>query len=138
MSYTSENIFSDTRINALCDRIYAVMYEALPPTEAQPEDYIYLAFVLSGRSAAILQGETAAPINNIVFETSNETLFAWCSQNLAEKLGNCRRISFKERILLYPNGYYVEVLFSDTALDLVTYETNIYLNNISIIPEETL
>lgn len=138
MSYTTENIFSDPRINALCDRIYEVMYEALPPTEVQPEDYIYLAFALSGKAAAILQEAAAAPVNNVVFQTSNETLFAWCSQNLAEKLGNCRRISYKERIFLYPNGYYVEILFSEAALDLVNHATNIYLNNISVIPEETL
>jgi hypothetical protein len=137
MSYTSENIF-EPRINAICDRIYSLLYEFLPPEESEAEDYIYLAFVLSGKAAAILQGETAEPINNIVFETSNETLFAWCKANLAEKLGNCRRIIFKERILIYPNDYIFEILFSATALDPELHATNIYLNNILNIPEETL
>lgn len=138
MSYTSENIFEDPRINAICDHIYAVMYEALPPTEEEDLRYIYKTFVLSGRTAAIFQGATAQPVDNIVFETSSEILFAWCKANLSEKLGNCKRIIFKERMLIYPNDYIVEILFSETALDIVSYETHIFLNNSSSIPTETL
>lgn len=138
MSYTSENIFSDPRINALCDRIYALMYEALPPTGAEALNYIYVGFVLSGRAGAILQGATQQPVKNIVFETSNPLLFAWCKSNLAEKFVNCKRIILKERILIYPNDFIVEILFSESVLDAVQIETDIFANTIGKIPNQTL
>lgn len=138
MTYASANIFSDPRINALCDRIYALMYQAMPASESQDLDYIYKAFLLSGRPAAILQGATTQPVDNIVFQTSNEILFSWCRDNLAKRIGNCKSIIFKERILIYPNDYIFEILFSQTPLSLVIYQEDINLNNIEIIPEETL
>lgn len=138
MSYTSETIFQDSRINAIADRIYELLYEALPPSEAQPEDYIYIAFVLSGKAANILQGATASPINNVTFQTSNAVLFKWCSDNLAQKLNNSRCIRYNNRILVYPFDFYFEILFSEVALLPIEHNTNIYIQDESAIPAETL
>lgn len=137
MSYIDQEIFQDNRINSICDLIYQELYAAFPPTESQDPNYIYLAFLLSGRAGAILQGATEQPILNVIFETNNTILYDWCKTVLPSKLAQCKYINFKERMLLYPQDLFFEIWFSET-LDAQNYSGNIYSQKTSLIPEETL
>lgn len=137
MSYVTDTIFEDTRLNALIDKIYDEMYARFPATESEDVRYIEKTFLLSGRAADILQGATVQPIKNIVFQTKNEILYNFCKNELP-KIFQCKAVFFKERILVYPLDYFFEVWLNapEDSLTLVVQGTNFILDE-SLIPEET-
>lgn len=137
MSYVTDTIFEDTRLNALIDKIYNEMYAQFPPSESDDVRYIEKTFLLSGRAADILQGATAQPIKNIVFQTKNETFYNFCKIELP-KIFQCKAVFFKERILIYPLDYFFEIWLTapEVVLTLVIQGTNFILDE-SLIPDET-
>jgi len=135
MSFTSKSIFKDPRLNAQIDFLYETMAKEFTTDDPDEDSQkVQKHFVLSGRAAAILQGELSQNIDNIVFETNQQDYFRWlkefCDTNKFKWIG------FKNKILFYPNGFYFEVWMTDT-ISLVTHE-NIYLQSLNLIPEDTL
>lgn len=137
MSYQSEPIFSDNRINALCDFILETLKNQFPVTDPKVDpDYVIKTFILSGKAAKNLQADGTDEVKNITFETSDVAIYNWCGANLSKLLFNCKILVFKERILLYPNDFFLEIWLTN-KLDTI-YNNTIYVQNISSIPSETL
>lgn len=136
MSYQSQNIFSDPKLNAICDLILKQLFDTFPATELLDPNYVYVSFILSGKAAAIVQGETSSAVKNIVFQTSNIDFYNFCQSTLPTILFNCKMIAFKENILLYPLDYFFEIWLSDTIEPILV--NNIYVQQLLSIPEESL
>lgn len=137
MTYSEATIFSDQKINDLCDFIFAKLVERFPPApEDEHNDYVYKHFVLSGKAANILQGVSGTTINNITFETDDQNIYYFCQNDLPKLLFKAQAILYKERTLLYPLNYFFEIWKTDT-IDAIEID-GIQLQNKNIIPAETL
>jgi hypothetical protein len=135
MSYQDNEIF-EPKLNAICDYILQLIQEAFPEVENE-ENIAVTQFVLSGRAASIRQKEEFTEIHNVIFHTINESIFKWCYQKLPTLLFNCKAVKFQDRLLIYPQDYFIEIWFGEIA----NYET--LLNGVNclllnLIPEESL
>lgn len=132
-SYTDNTIFTNNQINAICDFIFLKLTEEFPPEGADTEnDFVFEHFILSGRASKQKQRLSDVPVKNIIFQCDNNTIYEWFAlnyQNIFEGKG----MIFKERIILYPFGYYFEIWFSNTALNPIT-STGINIQNVKDIP----
>lgn len=135
MSYQTEEIFADARLNAIADHIIARATTSM--AVLNPGLDVPSSIVLSGRAAAIMQGAAAAEINNVVFQVQSELLFSWLVKNLPREFG-CKSIGFKERLLAYPLDYFVEVWYSPGEAVKPVAVHGITMQQIEFIPEETL
>lgn len=138
-AYTTNTIFENPQVNALCDLLFKKLIEQFPPVLPDDPDnfFVYKGIVLSGKGAAIMQGATEVGINNITFETDQEDILKWLQTNVG-KIFNCRVINFKNRILFYPfDKYYFEIWWrSDGCKELLS--SGIYIQDDSFINPETL
>jgi hypothetical protein len=139
MSYTSDTIFGDARINAVCDFLVKKLFEQFPPGEGDDADYIYQRVILSGRAAALLHDDSDGEIRNITFITDVADIYKWCVENISSLFFDCRAIAFTDRILFNPDSYYFELWFSSEELkDSVSVGDNVYIQELISIPEDTL
>jgi len=135
MRFQTDNIFANASLNYLCDRIYELIEANFPPGESGDPQAVKKNFLLTGRAADIIQGATAQPINNLIFITDESAYFKFCQSKLAELL-QCQSIVLKDRILLYPLGFYFEIWFSETTTTNTMVGTIYYQINTQI-PTET-
>ncbi len=127
--YTDNEIFGDSRANAVCDRIYFELQNAFPGLN------LSTVFCLTGRAAGILQStKITGPCLNIVFITNNEDIFNFTSSGLAKKLQNSGVIRFKERIIYYMGFTIIEFWYKSGKLDIVNVG-GVDLQDISFIEE---
>ncbi len=141
MSYKSEHIFQDDRINSLIDYMFDKIIEAFPPPLESEEgnDHVLAHVVLSGRCAGIMQGEDPQDTKNIMFETDKPEFYLWCAKNLG-RIFDCQLIAYKERLLFYPRGYFFELWYTDedNLYAIKTEDSEIFVQHIDNIPEQTL
>lgn len=129
--FVQNKIFNDRSVNVFCDRIYNAL-----KAEFNEESDIDVTnhFLLSGRAAAIMQGEEYENVNNIIFQTDSQAIFDWLGQNPNSAFSGAKTLRFKNRVLVYPNQFILEIWFSDTALNPKTFE-NIKIQFKPEIPE---
>lgn len=137
-AYTTNTVFTDARFNATADFLFSKIAEAFPPDDLDPDnDYVFKGVILSGKAASILRGDTGE-IRNVTLQTDKQDIYDWLVQNLGNNLFNCPQISFKNRILFYPQpDLYFEIWLSDTPLDGVL-ASGIYIQTLENIPPQTL
>lgn len=138
-AYTTNTIFENSQVNALCDLLFKKLIEQFPPELPEDPDnfFVYKGIVLSGAAAAIMQGATEVGINNITFETDQEDILKWLQTNIG-KIFNCRVINFKNRILFYPfDKYYFEIWWCPGGCKEIL-SSGIYIQDDSFINPETL
>lgn len=128
MNYSINKIFADSTVNALLDRLYYDIVTQLP------EITIPDCFALTGRAAAILQGATDAPLENIVFITDNKDVFTFVQLKLNNYFRAAGAIVFKERVLFYSEGVYIEIWTTNDTLNIVD-SSGIYMQHIDDIAE---
>lgn len=135
--YQLNEIFENPTVNQLCDLIFSKLLEKFPAQSSDPtNDFLYKGFILSGRAAAILQGETNIPLNNIVFETYQTEIYKYLQVVLPSTFKSSV-IAFKERILFYYAGLYFEFWWSEDPLNEIEI-SGIYVQTLSNIPSPTL
>ena len=144
MSYQSKQVFKNDRINAVIDYIFENLIIAFPPPVEDGTAYtVYGRMILSGKAAAILQGESDSPVNNITLQTDKLEFYLWCVKNLP-RIFNCRKIAFKNQLLLYPNDFFIEIWYTPTIEDdvdsglKISVVDTIFVQQIAYIPTETL
>lgn len=135
-AYTDNAIFNNPQLNAICDDFLQKLVDKFASGEPGGEIEIYSTFILSGRAAAIIQGEVYPGATNITFETSSEIIFQYLQGHI-EEFYNCNAIALADRILFYPFGFYFEIWFSPTPMVELEFE-NIYVQETSKIPLATL
>ena len=137
-SYTDDNVFTEPRLNAFCDFLFENILEAFPPEPLDPDnDFVLQSTVLSGRAAAILQGEEGE-ISNVTFVCGRVDIYNWLAENVGKKLFNCKQITFKDRILFYPHeDLFFEIWFTPDEPVFVEFG-KITIQKITDIPTLTL
>lgn len=132
-SYTEENIFRDKRINGIIDLMFTKLVEQFPATEEDTDnDFVFKGIILSGKASKILQEAGREEVESIIFETDKPEILTYLKLNY-KKIFGCKGISFKERLLIYPQEIYLEIWPSET---LVLMPANrIWIQNIANIPE---
>ena len=135
-SYAENNIFTNKQLNVVCDTFLKAIVDKFTSGGEEGDDVIYRAFILSGRASAMLQDAVYDGIKNIVFQTSNPDIFEYLKVNIF-RFFDCKTIAFADRIILYPLGFYFEIWFSPDPMTELEI-SNIYLQHIDFIPEETL
>jgi hypothetical protein len=130
--FVDNTIFKDREVNVFCDKIYTALQNHFDGIE--PEVIIVNHFLLSGRVAAIIQGEEYDEVNNIIFQTDEVAVYEWLIQNLPAAFSGAKSLALKNRILIYGAAFIMEVWFSETTLDPKTFE-NIKVQFKPAIPE---
>lgn len=117
-AYTDQTIFTDERQNAICDYLFQKLQEAFPPEVVDPDNlFLFDSFILSGKAAAMLRGDTGL-IRNITFITDRQPIYDFLAQNVGRTIFKCNQISYKNRILFYPQpDLYFEIWLYDFELD---------------------
>lgn len=129
MNYIQEQIFTDNRVNIIADKLFHYLNEKFT------FDEVSLKFVLTGKTAAILQGHGTSPSSNVVFYTNNKPIYDFLIQNVEKFINSKTCIKFKERILLDFDFVKIELWYQSGGLDSVQYNsTNIYLHTYPKIP----
>lgn len=126
-NYQDNIIFSTRSANALVDRMFTVLVQEFPTAPDQ--------LILSGRAAAILQGDPAIPLHNITFETDNDEIMKFIRENIATIL-RCEVFTYSNRTTFIANNMYFEV-WQTTAISIVR-NSGIILQNKSNIPTNLL
>lgn len=135
MNYTSRNAFNLVSANRTIDRIFFYIdehYKKIPLTLD-----INDKLVLSGKAAAILQGATVVPVNQIVLVTDDDLLASIIRDVIPNKIANKGVIKFKDRTVFFFDGFILEFWKLDISLTIVVAE-GIYSQLISEIPSDLL
>lgn len=133
-AYFDNQIFTDNRINQICDLIFQKLVQRFPPVAPDlKNDFVYEHFILSGQAAETLQEPKITPIKNIIFQTDNLEIYNFLVQNYKTIL-NAAGIVFKERILLYPLEFFFEIWYTPNDLDVLQSNGIIVQNIESISP----
>jgi hypothetical protein len=120
MNYTADKIFQNPAVNTFIDN---VIFRSIAYLTANfPLVDIKTVFALSGKAAAILQGETLSEVNNIIFVVTSEELFSFL-KTMDYPL--TRRIVFQEKVLFYHADAFFE-------FHLVESFTKVDYNSISL------
>jgi hypothetical protein len=137
-SYTTNNIFANKQVNALCDLLFTKLVAQFPPAVGDPDNFfIYKGIILSGNGAKIMNGATATNLKNIVFECDELSVFQFLTANI-HNIFPGKSIKFKNRILAYPfDDYYFEIWYNPT-LNKETLNSGIYVQLTAFINPETL
>ncbi len=130
--FVDNTIFKDRTVNVFIDKMYTMIQDYFE-TE-NPALSIVNRLVLSGRAAAIMQGEEFEEVNNVVFQTDNSEVFTYIAKSAQTVFDGARCLVLKNRILIYPEGFFMEIWFSEEANDPKTFE-NIRIQFLPIIPE---
>lgn len=130
--FVDNNIFKDRAVNVIIDRMYTVVQDHFETEE--PELLVANHLLLSGRAAAVMQEEEYDEINNVVFQTDNQDIFDYLAASAATVFGGARCLAMKNRLLVYPAGFFMEIWFSEDAVDPKTFE-NVKIQFLPIIPE---
>lgn len=118
MSYTTDQIFDSPAANSFADILLYELEKYLELTESLLT--VDEVMVLSGKAAAILQGETDSFLKNIIFVITEQELLDFFKKATSIP---ARRASYKEKVLFYTTDAFFEIhLFTDT-LNRVAYET---------------
>lgn len=136
--YTLMNIFTDQRLNAVCDYMLGQLTDAFPPDVTDPDNnFVLQSCILSGKAAEILR-DGSGSIRNVTFECDRIEIYNWLVQNLGSKIFNCPQISFQNRILFYPQpDLFFEIWFANYNLD--AYDLGgLFVQNLDDIPTQTL
>lgn len=135
-NYQDHFIFQIRSANTIVDMMFTALDKEFP-TVLPDEFNIPLRdhFVLSGRAAAILQGERETPLSNIVFETDSDVFMNFIHAKIA-KILNCEVVKYKNRTTFIANGMYFEIWKTDT-INLVRASGIVMQNRINI-PINTL
>ena len=137
MSYTSEKIFAEERVNNILDYLFTKLVEKFPATIPDPDnDYVYKGLLLTGKASAIMQGATNVEIKNITLQVDDELIYNFL-YDIIPKLFNCKVIIFKERILFYPFDLFFEIWLTPGDLKPIL-NTTVYVQDTIFIPTETL
>lgn len=127
--YTDNNIFGDSRANAICDRIYFELQNAFPGLN------LSTVFCLTGRAAGILQSDKInGPCDNIVFITNDNDVFSFISSVLPKSISNNGIMRFKERIIYYLGFTILEFWITNNALHVIE-NSGIDVQDVSFIEE---
>lgn len=136
-SYTDNAIFENHQVNAICDLLFTKLVEQFPPDVSDPDnDYVYKGIILSGNGAKILNGGTATPLQNIVFECDEPVIFEGLPKYITNIL-KCKMIVLKNRILFYPFDFYFEIWFAPSG-NKESLVNDIYVQQTAFINPETL
>jgi hypothetical protein len=120
MNYTADKIFNNPLINTFIDNVVFRLMQFIADEELSLD--IKTVFALSGKAAAILQGETSTPVKNIIFVVKDEELFSFL-KTMDYPL--TKRIVFQEKVLFYYADAYFEFHLVDTF-------TKVNYNSISL------
>ena len=126
MNYSINKTFADSEVNRIIDTIFYKL-----DSEFRDED-LTKSFVLTGKAAAILQGDQSKEVENIILICSNATIFSYVQLQLKNYIKPKGAVVFKERVLFYFDAMYLEIWFSNTALNVVN-KNNIFLQHIDDI-----
>lgn len=135
MNYTSSNAFNLVSANKTIDRIFFHInehYKKIPLTLD-----INDKFALSGKAAAILQGASVVPVNQIVLVTNDDFLMSVIRDVIPNEIANKGVLKFKDRTVIYFDGFIVEFWKVERTLTIVI-AGGIYSQLISEIPSELL
>lgn len=108
-NYQDNFIFQIRSANTIVDMMFTALDKEFP-TVLPDEFNIPLRdhFVLSGRAAAILQGDPEVPLSNIAFETDSDTFMTFVRNNIAD-IVKCEVFKYKNRTTFIANGMYFEI-----------------------------
>ena len=136
-SYTTNDIFANKQVNALCDLLFTKLVAQFPPAVGDPNNfYIYKGIILSGNGAKIMNGATATNLKNIVFECDELSVFQFLTANI-HKIFSGKTIKFKNRILAYPFDHHFEIWYKSDG-NKETLNSGIYVQQTAFINPETL
>lgn len=137
-NFTTDAVFTEPRLNAFCDLLIESVLQAFPPEVMDPEnDYVLTSTILSGKAAAILQGDSGE-IHNVTFICGREAIYNWILENVGSIVFKCKQISFKNRILLYPHpDLYFEIWYTTDDPEIAE-SGSINIHTLSDIPPQTL
>lgn len=110
--YTSEAVFADNNINAMCNAIMdALINQFTAPT-------VNAAFGLTGTAAKIMQGDPNVSIYVIAFITSDTAMYNFIKANISSMIATQGVIEFTDRIQVITTRTYLE-FWNKTPLSLV-------------------
>jgi len=134
MTFTEANFFADPRHNQVVDLIY---YHLVEWSRIQdPEVNIDDVYCISGKAAAIWQGETDTPVNNAIFITDNEELFQYILKSVPS-LVKLPAVKFQEKLLIYAPDLYIEIHFWSGVFNRV-FEDFVPVHLLADIPPQYL
>lgn len=134
MSYLTAQIFSDNRINTAADRLIYFLKEQFPEPLKVDDD-----FVLSGKSAKVLQDTDGGNASNIVFVCSNQDIYNYLAKEVKNILNAKNIIKFKERLLIDFDFVKIEIWFFNTTINVVEYRIgNVFMQELNQIPNTIL
>lgn len=114
MSFTSGQLFTDSKVNSLCDRLIYFLNQ-----EFTTNGYLNNHFGLSGKAAFILQNGGSGNANQVVFITNSQDIYNFLLENIYALLKPMRFIKFKERLLLEFEFVNVEIWLTDVNLSFI-------------------
>lgn len=119
--YTTETVFTNQNINAVCNSILQFLIDEFTLSEIETK------FCLSGTVAKIIQGATTEEITVIPYVTKDLNIFSFCSNKLP-KLINASAVKLNDRVQLNYNGFYFEVWY-ESALGIINTVTGIQVED---------
>jgi hypothetical protein len=107
-NYSINKTFEDSSVNVVLDRMNYEVVKAFPFVSVDK------ALGLTGRAAAVLQGQSLEELENVIFITNDTDIFNFFQTALPEKFDSLGVARLKDRTLYYFPGFYFEIWFSDT------------------------
>jgi len=110
-NYSTNKIFADSKINTAIDRLHYEIGVALP--ELVVDDHIEL----TGRAAAILQGQAVQACKNVILLVNDASAYSFIQNGLPKKLTHKGVVKFKERTIYYLEGLILEIWYVVYPMD---------------------
>lgn len=129
-------IFQTRSANTIVDMMFTALDKEFPTV--LPDDFnvpLRDHFVLSGRAAAILQGDPETALSNITFETDSDIFMTFIRDKIATLL-NCEVFKYQNRTTFIANGIFFEIWKTDTIN--LARSSGIVIQNKTNIPTNLL
>lgn len=130
--YTTEGVFQDPNINAICNGIMnGLEAQFTAPT-------LNAAFGLTGSCAKIVQGAANMPVPVIAFVVNSTLIYDYLKANMGSYIQKIQGIiAFTDRFQVMAPRVYIEVWFKAGALNLID-SNGIFSEDINYIPNHIL
>jgi len=125
-AFTIKNIFGNSTINTIMDRLYYEIALALPDAD------LNTGMCLTGRAAVHLHAISAEACNNVIMLTNDADIYNFVQNILPSKMPNKGVVKFKERTIFYFDGLVLEFWYQTESITTVL-RSGIYVQEYSEI-----
>lgn len=120
------DVFNNQNVNFILNKIYEFLEKKISDAREK--------LVLTGRAAAILQGEKVNTPEQVVLMTNDSDLYSIVISDLEGVLDLKGVLKFQNRCLFYFPDFFLEIWKSEDSLDVIRIDT-IYCQTFATIPE---